>query len=503
VAAFSLITVAGNTRLDSPPRFDGAGYAVLAESLASGRGYREIDHPDQPRHAHFPPGYPLLLAGLWRLTGTSFAAAHALSIACTVTATILFWAWFRTIYAPRVALALGLALAANWAWSRIGGSIQSEPVFLLLSGAAIWVSARSSRKGGIARGIALGLLLGGSVLARHVGICLALAVIMELVLRGMKSAEDRQPGPSGRRTPPRKLSPQGTMAFAASLTTSVLLTPWVAWVSSVGQNTQVALLPRSGLLEQISTNALFYLRRIPDLITGPIVEVGTVFRPALAVPVTIWAIFASAVVLCGWILTLARARRRLGPLVALSTLALLLIWPFQEAGRFLIPLAPMVLLGCVEGVARLAARLGIHHARAVAAGLVLSAPIPYSAYALLTDRAGATRRTHAEFDAACVLIASDHDNQGPVLTRHPGEVFWLTGRQALSPASSDSSEITRVVNRYGVAYILVDEERYANAPVSPLTRFAEAHPQLFERVWTRGRDRTVTLYVRKLGPPER
>ena len=26
--------------------------------LASGQGYRAIDHPDRPRHAHFPPGYP-------------------------------------------------------------------------------------------------------------------------------------------------------------------------------------------------------------------------------------------------------------------------------------------------------------------------------------------------------------------------------------------------------------------------------------------------------------
>src|SRR5437879_1262424 len=34
-----------------PPRFDGAGYAVLAESIGRGLGYRGVDHPDAPRHA--------------------------------------------------------------------------------------------------------------------------------------------------------------------------------------------------------------------------------------------------------------------------------------------------------------------------------------------------------------------------------------------------------------------------------------------------------------------
>ena len=54
IAAVTLGSALLNTDFHSPPRFDGAGYAVLAESLASGRGYREIDRPGSPRHAHFP-----------------------------------------------------------------------------------------------------------------------------------------------------------------------------------------------------------------------------------------------------------------------------------------------------------------------------------------------------------------------------------------------------------------------------------------------------------------
>jgi hypothetical protein len=40
IALLSAASVAGNTDLSAPPRFDGAGYSVLGEALATGRGYR-------------------------------------------------------------------------------------------------------------------------------------------------------------------------------------------------------------------------------------------------------------------------------------------------------------------------------------------------------------------------------------------------------------------------------------------------------------------------------
>ena len=42
-------------------------YAVLAKSLATGEGYRFIQMPGAPNATHYPPGYPLLLALLWKL----------------------------------------------------------------------------------------------------------------------------------------------------------------------------------------------------------------------------------------------------------------------------------------------------------------------------------------------------------------------------------------------------------------------------------------------------
>ena len=62
LAMVSIGTLAAGGNWTAPPRFDGAGYAVLARGLLGGQGYRAIDHPDRPLHAHFPPGYPIALA---------------------------------------------------------------------------------------------------------------------------------------------------------------------------------------------------------------------------------------------------------------------------------------------------------------------------------------------------------------------------------------------------------------------------------------------------------
>lgn len=477
LAAVAAAAIGWNTDFQAPPRFDGAGYAVLAEALRSGAGYREIDHPDRPPHAHFPPGYPLALAALWGVTGRSAGAAHGLSIACTVAAILASWRWFRTIYPPGIALALGLALACNWTWGRTGGAIQSEPLFLLLGQLALLAAAWAARRGGSGRGIVLGAALTAAVLTRHVGIALAPAIGLVLASR-------------------RRWDALG----AAGLTATAAVLPWVAWLATVRRPTQVALLPRGGWSAVLAGNVLFYIRRLPDALTGPFVEVATVFgrSPLVAAVATAWALVASGILIAGWVRAVRTPRRRLAGLVAGSTLALLLVWPFTEAGRFLIPLVPCLLVGVVEGLAPLAMRLGLRRPRAWAAGAVLAVSVPYAAYALASGRAAAQRHLQDDFDAACAWIVRHADEPGPILTRHPGEVFWLTGRPALAPPGDDPEAIARLIEGYGVAYLLVDDLRYARDPTNPLHRFVASRPGRVERVWG---GEPVTIFA--VRPPPR
>jgi hypothetical protein len=504
IAATSALATGGFAVWSAPPRYDGAGYAVLARALHSGQGYRAIDHPDRPRHAHFPPGYPLVLALTWSLTGESTRAAHVLSAGCTVGACLAAWWWFRRLLSPAAALVLGLALSVNWLWARTGGSIQSEPLYLLLEQLTILAALRAGRRrlSGTPDAIGLGVLLAACLLTRQAAIGLAMAVLLDLALR--------------RRW--------GTATIVGA-TAVLVISPWLAWLAAIGRGsrTQAGLLLSGGAtgFGGIAGQLVFYVQRIPDQITGPFVEVGTVFQdsPQVALLAIGWAVLATAVIACGWVCTLRRSRRRLAGLIPCCSLVLLVVWPYTEAGRFLVPLIPCILIGAVEGLTVLWGGweriLGVgprwHPARRrlVAAGLVWAASLPYPAYLLGTGRAWALEASQQSFDAACAWLAAAGDRPGPVLTRHPGEVFWQTGRPALEVPTAerpgdrdaDAAAIARTIAAYRVAYLLIDQQRYAGAPASPLARFVIEAPHRVRKVWSRESQRTAVAIYEVLPSP--
>lgn len=465
-AAFLVVLTAvyvnASALLEEPPRFDGAGYSVLALSLVSGQGYHALEHPDRPPNTHYPPGYPAALAAVWSLTGPSARAAHLLSFACTVAAVLATWGWFRTLYRFPIPWGLAIVLALNWRWARDGAVIRSEPLYQLLTALALLLATRVMRRGrdAIASSAALGLLLGATILTRHVGIGLAAAVLLAL-------------GLAGQRRP----------AAIAGLVAAATVAPWALWILSARQVSQLDLLSTPGTT--LAAQALFYVRRIPDQLTAPLVEVGTVFRPGLGGLMTAWACAATAVVLWGAVRTLRSPRRRLAGLVLAATFPILLAWPFQEAGRFLVPLIPFLLVATVEALGALLARLRVRRPRRLAVTALMLLAFPYSTYSALAHRAAAEARAHAPFDAACAWIAQHGHRPGPVLTRYPGDLFWQTRRPALAPPEPLTSAALRAtIRHYGVAYLLVEGKRYAREAADPLRRLA-ADPALSARlVWS-------------------
>jgi Dolichyl-phosphate-mannose-protein mannosyltransferase len=494
VATVSLAGICAAGQWRATPRFDGAGYAVLARAILTGRGYRAIDHPDRPLHAHFPPGYPFALALTWRITGVSDAAAHALSCLCTLGATIAAWRWLRRIESAPTAFLIGLALAVNWLWVRTGSAIQSEPLFLLLGQLTILASARAAERSRprLRQLVVLSLLLASCLLTRHVAVGLAIAVVLDLALR-------------------RRLKE----AVLVAAMTTVLVLPWLAWLVTVGSNgaSQAGLLAQSdeGWPARVAQLAAFYVERIPDQITGPFVEVGTRFQSSWRIAITaqMWAILATGVIVTGWLRALKRPRRRLTGLVPLVTLGVLVVWPYTEAGRFLIPLVPFMLSGAVEGLTTLLrlvvrssrVRLRASRLRLFGACLVLAASLPYSVYMVASGRVRMVEASQQDFDAACDWISNHAAHAGPVISRHPGEVFLRTGRQGLAVSSAerpgdrdaDPESVERIVKAYGVAYLLIDQDRYAYAPKSPLERYVAQYTDRVRLVWGRESD-PVAVY---------
>lgn len=461
------LSVCLNTNVSSVPRFDGAGYAVLGQALGTGRGYCEINRPGAPRHDHFPPGYPFTLAILWEFTGRSVVAAHLFSAVCTILAVLLGWNWFRVMYPPRTALVLALALAINWTWGRIGGSIQSEPCFMVWELLAILTAIEAVRYGTFRSGAALGLALGVVVLTRHVGICIAVAVVLDLALSG-----------------------RWKLLLVVIATATLLVFPWAIWLLMVHHHTQLALLTTQGLTDRIAGQVVFYLQRFPDQLMGPFVEVGTVFKrsPVIVILANLWAMLFGIILVGGWVKTLRTPRRRLVGLIAFITLSLLVLWPFTEAGRFLIPLIPMMLVGLTEGLAYVIRQARVKRPRDWAVTILLSISVPYSAYAIINGRAEAQRRIHLDFDRACQWITSQARGSGPILTQYPGEVFWQTGHYTVEPDSTDPGAIDGLIEQLGVSYLLIDNNRYANAGSNPLQRYVKQYPDRVRLVWGNSHD---------------
>ena len=95
---------------------DDALYLVTARALAQGEGYRLASLPGAPPQTKYPPLYPALLAGLWRLWPdfpANLPLLKGLSLLCGAAALALAYLYLvRFRYAPRpTALAAGLLCA--------------------------------------------------------------------------------------------------------------------------------------------------------------------------------------------------------------------------------------------------------------------------------------------------------------------------------------------------------------------------------------------------------
>ena len=62
-------------------------------------------------------------------------------------------------------------------------------------------------------------------------------------------------------------------------------------------------------------------------------------------------------------------------------------------------------------------------------------------------------------------------------------MYWQTGRQAVPPDAPDSEAIDQRIGRLGIAYLLIDDDRYANAALNPLSRYVRRFPDHVALVW--------------------
>lgn len=172
-----------------PPVYDAAAYAKIDERLAEGDGFTLGANATQPA-SNYSPGVPLLVGGLYELSGGTHERPARIVLALLGTLAILFtYLIGRRLAGPAAGLVGAAAVAIYPALLEYQGMLMGEPLAAtLLSGAVLailWAAGPSARRAGPvaatrARWLVPGLLLGALVLVRpeYLGISVLLAVVV-------------------------------------------------------------------------------------------------------------------------------------------------------------------------------------------------------------------------------------------------------------------------------------------------------------------------------------
>jgi hypothetical protein len=184
VAALALLAI---TAVPVGVFWDDGVYLIGAKSLATGEGYRFLHLPGAPPAVHYPPGWPALLALVWRLSPSFPANVPLLKLVnpllLGVCATLVCaYGARRFALPPLVAAVVAVVFTAALPLMVIAGVLFSEPFFFVLLMIALALADRAVDEGGWRNALAAGLAAGGSVLVRSAGLPLVPALVIALLI---------------------------------------------------------------------------------------------------------------------------------------------------------------------------------------------------------------------------------------------------------------------------------------------------------------------------------
>lgn len=408
---------------------DDAIYVVLAKALATGQGFRMINMPGAPHATHFPPGYPLLLAGLWKLFPSFpdnlvvFKFVNALFLAGTAVGTYWF-SRLRLDLGPAASFIAAAAGTISVVVLMITGVVLSEPLYMLLVIPTLLVAERAADRGSARDAAAAGALIGVLALVRTVGVFLLPAALLVMVFR--------------RRWRSAAITALIAMAF---------IVPWQMWVSAYQSETPGPFVGKYGaygpwLAEGYRAGGLAFARAVLEKNADELFG----FLGYITLPVApVWPRLLSLGTVVAMLGVAAATAWRRIPVTILFLLgygAVILVWPFEPT-RFALVWWPVLAALFVTGVRRVwtwrpaaPSLVGARVATLVAAVVVTTG---YGAYNLrgvrqkwwvnIQSDAGTRAKPIAEWVARATrpedVVISDHDLI----------VYLYTGRRAVPTAT--------------------------------------------------------------------
>ncbi|MBI5601020.1 MAG: hypothetical protein HY944_05600 [Gemmatimonadetes bacterium] len=426
---------------------DDGHYAILARAIANGDGYRYTNLPGAPAATHFPPGYPLLLALLWR-------------VAPQFPANVAFLKLINVMLLPIAALAVrelarrvgGLSVVVSSVVAVISvatvpvlflnGLLFSETAFLIaLCGVLIMAdrfvvqtnmptltaaSEAAPEPAGVAAAdaapapawrtaVLLGLAIGALSLLRTVGVTLLPAVVATLLWR--------------------RRGRDAALVVAGSL---IFLLPWQWWTSAHAHDVPSAVAGAYGAYGPWIADAWraggfdFAVAVAAENLRGMrlvLMLFGLYEAPMLLQGVAGMALL----VLAGAGAVRCWPRATVSVFVFVPYGLLLLLWPFPP-DRFLWPLWPLALVFLFVGVSHLGAptaRPAMRLAVRVTAVLLAAGFATWHARSWRDRSWESGERTNARMGIAAAGVAAALPADGLVASDQDAMVHLYAGRPAV------------------------------------------------------------------------
>ena len=441
VAAIALIAgfVSLNTFLGG--FYDDAFYVVLAKSLATGHGYRNLNLPGTPFATHYPPGYPFFLALLWWI-GPAFPGNVVLFKLANVVFLAVAAAFAYRLGHERMGLGVGAALVAVIAGTAttpalyLSSMVLSETMFLALAIAfLLWAEAKLAReKADFRTAILLGVCAGLLMLVRTQAVALIAAVALVYALR--------------------RRWRDCAMSIGAA---AIVVLPWLFWVAA--HDTDIPALMRGdygsyfawlvdGIRER-GPRILFEAarRNVPDIVSLIAYRLRMDGLPGVVASLCVCLLAG-----CG----VARLARRAPVTLTflLGYLGIAALWPFPPV-RFLLGVWVLIMLLLASGAEMLLddstpnvawhrrnVRLVKRGLGAVAAVLLVIGAIAYNVRGYARNAWATTEVESTRWIAPKIawigsrtdtsaVIASDHDE---------GAIYLYTGRRAVPVTTFTAGE---------------------------------------------------------------
>lgn len=459
-AAFVILTLAatlvGAVLLHAPRLaaiwVDDGVYLATGKALALGRGYRHLELPAEPLQTKYPPLYPLLLAGVWRIWPD-----YPHNIVPIQLINVTLWgagSWFaylllRRAWDPPWWLALGGVTLGFISPATLGvlQTAMSEPLYFFLAALGLWSIARLTsaehRRLNVAWTLLAALALPLAYLTRSIGVAAILAAAAGLVLARRPAA----------------------LAVVALLSLGATVS-WQTWIVHAARANAAspafatmpydldyqAFLPRDMrtvlwvAYHNSAAAALAWFERVATTSTAWIdANLARGIRGGW--PLYAGMAFTAALTVCG--VLVARRRSLLLHVYLSAYLALCLAWPFAP-DRFLVPILPFLFTALLTGMRHILAWLATAFSGREA--LDESSPAPPPRWTLLLtplllgalvfqnaqlivrlpDRAAleATRQQH---DQLVALIERHTPHDAVIAAVFGGDLYLRTGRKFVPP----------------------------------------------------------------------